>query len=81
MDEEEVTSLSLDEITQLAIVYSAAMGKLILMKELKAFDDFWRDDIQEIINKSIEMTPTVLEIFRVTEILTSVDEGQTHTKH
>ena len=81
MDEEEVTSLSLDEITQLAIVYSAAMGKLILMKEMKAFDDFWRDDVQEIINKSIEMTPTVLEIFRVTEVLTSVDEGQTQTKH
>ena len=81
MDEEDATSLSLDEITQLAVVYSAAMGKLILMKELNAFDDFWRDDIQEIINKSIEMTPTVLEILRVSEVITSIDEGQSQTKH
>lgn len=81
MEEEKITSLALDEITQLAIVYSAAMGKLILMKEMKAFDDFWRDDIQEIINKSIEMTPTVLEIFRISEILTSIDEGISQTKH
>jgi hypothetical protein len=81
MEEEEITSLALEEITQLAIVYSAAMGKLILMKEMKAFDDLWRDDVQEIINKSIEMTPTVLEIFRISEILTSIDEGQSQTKH
>lgn len=81
MDQEDATSLSLDEITQLAVVYSAAMGKLILMKELNAFDDFWRDDIQEIINKSIEMTPTVLEILRVSEVITSIDEGQSQTKH
>lgn len=81
MDEEDATSLSLDELTQLAVVYSAAMGKLILMKELNAFDDFWRDDIQEIINKSIEMTPTVLEILRVSEVITSIDEGQSQTKH
>jgi hypothetical protein len=51
------------------------------MKDMKAFDDFWRDDIQEIINKSIEMTPTVLEIFRISEILTSIDEGISQTKH
>ena len=81
MDEEDATSLSLDEITQLAVVYSAAMGKLILMKELNAFDDFWRDDIQEIINESIEMTTTVLEILRVSEVITSIDEGQSQTKH
>jgi cytoplasmic iron level regulating protein YaaA (DUF328/UPF0246 family) len=81
MYEEDATSLSLDELTQLAVVYSAAMGKLILMKELNAFDDFWRDDIQEIINKSIEMTPTVLEILRVSEVITSIDEGQSQTKH
>lgn len=60
---------------------AALMGKLMLMKELNAFDDFWRDDIQEMINVGEKHRDMVYTVFQVCDQIVSSTEVDNSTLH
>ena len=56
------------------------------MREMGVFDDFWRDDITEMVNRSFELTPFVMDILTSLNVLQPdvenvVDEAVKATKH
>jgi hypothetical protein len=57
------------------------MGKLILMLQLDAVDDFWKDDVQDMVNKSHAFQELVTDIFQLKGEIAAMEEAKSTTKH
>lgn len=84
--EHEKVVVDAEKLAELALAFAAQNGKLLLMREMGVFDDFWRDDITEMVNRSFELTPFVMDILTSLNVLQSdaenlVDEAVKATKH
>ena len=84
--EREKVVVDAEKLAELALAFAAQNGKLLLMREMGVFDDFWRDDITEMVNRSFELTPFVMDILTSLNVLQPdaenvLDEAIKATKH
>jgi hypothetical protein len=68
----------LETLTTLAVLYGAAIGKLTLMRDMEVFDDFWRQDVDDLIIASGNVRDFILEVIELNEGLDNAINASVH---
>lgn len=68
----------LETLTTLAIMFGATIGKMRLMRECGAIEEFWGEEVDELINASEKIKDFVMEIIEINEGLENAINTSVH---
>lgn len=77
-EEHTIVQCDLESLTKLALLYGAAIGKLLLMRDMHVFDGFWHDDVDDLIKESEQIKDFVIGVIQLNDGLESAIKKSVH---
>ena len=68
----------LESLTTLAIMFGATIGKLRLMRDCGAIEEFWGEEVDDLINASEKIRDFVMEVLEINQGLENAIDQSVH---